>query len=295
MSEPKTIAFLGTGIMGFQQARRLCEAGYTVTAWNRTRAKAEPLAEIGAAIADTPAEAAKASEIVIMMMTDGPASDAVLFDGGVLFAMSPGNTIIDMASIPVATAQEHAAAARRAGLGYLDAPVSGGEKGATDGTLAIMVGGEPELFDRMVPIFEEMGKPTLVGPAGSGELAKLCNQLIVGNTIATVAEALLLAKKGGADPAAVRAALMGGFAGSAILTAHGERMLTGNFDPGARSTIQLKDCRTIIALADELGLDLPVSKNVTELYRQFVEDHDGGDYDHSGLYIELARRNGIGI
>lgn len=292
-SAKPAIAFLGTGIMGYQQARNLCAAGYDVTAWNRTPAKAERLAADGAAVAGTAIEAATGAGIVIIMLSDGPASADLLFDGGVLAAMSAGATLINMASIPVASARAEAAAARQAGIKYLDAPVSGGEKGAREATLAIMAGGEAADFEAVKAVFEAMGRPTLVGPAGSGSLSKLCNQLIVANTITTVAEALLLAKKGGADPAAVRQALMGGFADSTILTQHGERMLQGNFEPGGRSVLQLKDLRTVTALAEELGLDLPIATQVTDLFADFVEKHDGAEKDHSGIYLELARRNNI--
>lgn len=292
MTKPD-IAFLGIGIMGYQQARRLLEAGYRVTGWNRTRAKAERLQAHGGAVADSPAEAAKGADIVIAMLADGPTSDAVLFDEGVAGAMKRGATILNMASIPVETAKEEARRAAAMGLRFIDAPVSGGEKGATEGTLAIMAGGEPAVFEEVRPVLEAMGRPKLVGPAGTGSLAKLCNQLIVGNTITTVAEAMLLAKRGGADPAAVRAALAGGFADSPILRLHGERMIEGNFTPGGRSTLQLKDLRTARALARALGLELPVLEQVTELYADFVDKHGGAEKDHAGIYVELARRNGI--
>ena len=288
------IAFLGTGIMGFQMARRLAEAGFALSAWNRTRAKAEPLAKSGAMIADTPAEAAKDADAVILMLSDGPACDNMLFEQGVSDAMTPGSTLIVMSSIPVETSRAQARRLADAGLDYLDAPVSGGQKGATEGSLAIMAGGDDAVFARHRAMFEAMGRPVLVGPAGSGQLAKLCNQLIVASTISTVAEALLLAKKGGADPVAVRRALMGGFADSTIMTQHGERMLCGNFEPGGASVMQLKDCRTIAALADTLELDLPLMQQATALYESFVE-HGGGQKDHSGVYLELARRNGIDV
>ena len=292
MTKPD-IAFLGIGIMGYQQARRLLEAGYRVTGWNRTRAKAERLQAHGGTVAETAAEAAKGADIVIAMLADGPTSDAVLFDEGVAGAMKRGATIVNMASIPVETAKEEARRAAEMGLRFIDAPVSGGERGATEGTLAIMAGGEPAVFEEVRPVLEVMGRPKLVGPAGTGSLAKLCNQLIVGNTITTVAEAMLLAKRGGANPGAVRAALAGGFADSPILRLHGERMIEGNFTPGGRSTLQLKDLKTARALARSLGLELPVLEQVTELYTDFVEKHGGAEKDHAGIYVELARRNGI--
>lgn len=286
------IAFIGTGIMGFQMARRLAEAGHTLTAWNRTRGKAERLAAFGASVTETPVEAAADAEIVIGMLADGPTSEAVWFGRGTVAAMRPGALLIDMASIPVETARDHAGRCAQAGIGYVDAPVSGGEKGATEGTLAIMAGGAEEDFERAKSVFEAMGRPTLVGPAGSGALAKLCNQLIVANTIGTVAEALLLAECGGADAAAVRQALMGGFADSAILRNHGERMLVGNFKPGGPAKYQLKDVRTATGLARTLQLELPVTQLIETMFVDLVE-HGGADLDHSALFIELRRRNGL--
>ncbi len=204
----RRIGFLGTGIMGGHMARRLCEAGHTMTAWNRTRAKAEPLSAQGARIADSPTTAVEGAEVVICMLSDGPVCDAVLIEEGTVAAMPAGGLVIVMSSIPVETARAQAEKAAELGLRYIDAPVSGGEAGARDGTLAIMAGGEKGDVEEAREIFEALGRPTRVGPAGSGQLAKLANQVIVSNTLATVAEALLLAKVGGADPAAVREALL---------------------------------------------------------------------------------------
>lgn len=289
------IAVLGVGIMGYQQARRLLEAGFPVTGWNRSRDKAERLLAHGGEVAESAAGAAAGADIVLLMLSDGPACDRVLDEGGVLDAMRPGAILLVMASIPVETARDQAARAKSRGLRYLDAPVSGGERGAAEGTLAIMAGGDADAFAEARPALEVMGRPTLVGPAGSGSLAKLCNQLIVANTIATVAEALLLARQGGADPAAVRDALAGGFADSVILRHHGARMIEGDFAPGGRSSLQLKDVRTALSLAAGLGLDLPVLGCVTGLYESFVNQHGGGDMDHAAIYLELARRNRIEV
>ncbi len=294
MTKPK-IAVLGIGIMGYQQARRLLEAGYPVTGWNRSREKAERLRFHGGEVADTAADAARGADVVLLMLADGPTCDEVLDKGGVFAAMSPGSLVLVMASIPVETARGQAERAKARGLRYTDAPVSGGEKGAMDGTLAIMAGGAPEDFESIRPVLEVMGRPTLVGPAGSGSLAKLCNQLIVGNTIATVAEALLLAKQGGADPSAVIRALAGGFADSIILRHHGDRMIRGDFAPGGRSSLQLKDLRTAKKLAEGLNLELPVLWGVTRLFEALVERPGGADTDHSAIYLELSRRNGLGV
>jgi 2-hydroxy-3-oxopropionate reductase len=232
MVSKRRIGFLGTGIMGGHMARRLCEAGHEVAAWNRTRAKAEPLEAHGARIADSPTAAVEAAEVAICMLSNGPVCDSVLIEERVLSAMPKDSLMIVMSSIPVETARAQAEKAAEVGVRYIDAPVSGGEPGARDGTLAIMAGGEQRDFEEARAIFEAMGRPTLVGPVGSGELAKLANQVIVSNTLATVAEALLLAKVGGADPAAVREALLGGFADSTILRQHGKRMIEGDFKPG---------------------------------------------------------------
>lgn len=285
-----SIAFLGVGLMGAPMARRLLAAGFPLTAWNRTAAKAEVLADDGARIASTPAAAAGEADIVIAMLANGPAVSDVLFKAGVATAMRPGSLFLDMASIPPETAREHAKLLAERGIACLDAPVSGGVRGATDGTLAIMVGGDEPDFERMRPVLDVLGRPTVIGPAGSGQLAKLANQAIVGITIGAVAEALLLASAGGADPAKVREALMGGFADSAILRQHGERMIARNFEPGGRMSMHLKDMRTVVDAMNGLGLDLPTTKCVAEL---FESGNAAGfaDLDHSALLLELERRN----
>jgi 3-hydroxyisobutyrate dehydrogenase-like beta-hydroxyacid dehydrogenase len=227
------------------------------------------------------------------MLSSGPVCDEVLLGGdGALAAMPAGSALVVMSSIPVETARGQGRAADARGVGYLDAPVSGGEKGATEGTLAIMAGGDEALFARLRPVLEAMGRPTLVGPVGAGELAKLVNQLIVAGTIAIVAEGVLLAERGGADPAKVRAALLGGFASSTILDQHGPRMIAGEFTPGGPARHQLKDTSTAVALARELGLTLPVTELVDGLFDDLVA-HGDGDLDHSALIRELRRRNGL--
>ncbi len=297
MTSKERIAFLGTGIMGYPMARRLCEAGYSLSAWNRTPGKAAGLESSGARISATPALAASTAEIVIVMLSDGPVCNEILLnehpaDGAVLEAMLPGTTVIVMSSIPVESARDQARAAAARGLHYLDAPVSGGEKGAFEGTLAIMTGGESAVYERCRQLFEYLGQPTHVGAAGCGQLAKLANQMIVANTISTVAEALLLVKAGGADPSAVRRALLGGFADSTIFRQHGQRICQADWRPGGAAKHQLKDCRTALALARELGLDLPVSQSALDMYTAMVA-HGDGDLDHSAVYLELLRHNHI--
>ena len=226
------------------------------------------------------------------MLSSGPVCDEVLLGGGAALAeMAPGSTLVVMSSIPVQTAQAHARAAAARNVDYLDAPVSGGEKGADEGTLAILVGGEEAVVERVRPVLEIMGRPTHIGPAGTGELAKLVNQLIVAGTITVVAEALLLAERGGADPAKVREAILGGFAHSTILVQHAPRMIANDFTPGGPAKHQLKDTETAVALARALGLELPVSALVDRLFADLVE-HGDGDLDHSAVIRELRRRNG---
>lgn len=290
MSETlRRIAVLGTGIMGAPMARRLAEAGFSVAAWNRSRAKAEPLAASGIAIADTPAAACAGADVAMLMLTDGPACDAVLHEGSVLAALRPGAVVLVMASIPPASARAQAAACAARGMSYVDAPVSGGERGAIAGTLAIMAGGEEATFAALAPVFAPLGRATRIGPVGAGSLAKLANQLIVGVTIGAVAEALHLVAAGGSDPAAFRAAVAGGFADSNILRIHGERMISGDFRPGGTVAIQQKDMRSIRAEAEALGLDLPITRLVEQLYDALVA-HGNGALDHSALWREIARR-----
>ena len=281
-----TIGFIGTGLMGLPMVKNLLGAGYQVTVWNRTREKAEPLAPLGATVADTAADAARGSQIVVTMLEDGPVVSHVLFERGVAGALGRGSMVIDMSSIPPSTARRHAERLGELDVSHLDAPVSGGTIGACDGALAIMVGGDKALFEVSRPVFKPMGRATYVGPAGSGQLAKLANQAIVGITIGAVAEALLLAQTGGADPAAVRDAIGGGFAESRILAEHGRRMLDRNFEPGGRVSAQLKDLKTVLQTAAELKLELPASKLICELF-QNLADAGSVDLDHSALLLQL--------
>jgi 2-hydroxy-3-oxopropionate reductase len=199
-----------------------------------------------------------------------------------------------MSSIPVETARAEAEAAAARGIAYVDAPVSGGERGAVGGTLAIMAGGDAGVIGRLAPVFAALGRVTPIGPVGAGQLAKLANQLIVASTICAVAEALLMAERGGADPVRVREALLGGFADSTVLRQHGERMVRGDFRPGGPAKYQIKDTGTALALADSLGLHLPVAAEVDRLFRDLV-GHGGGDLDHSAALVELRRRNGLPV
>jgi 3-hydroxyisobutyrate dehydrogenase-like beta-hydroxyacid dehydrogenase len=286
------VAVLGIGMMGLPMARRLCEAGCQVSAWNRSRAKAERLAPFGARIADTPADAVRDAELVITLLEDGNTVESVLFQQGATTGLQRGALVIDMSSIQPRQARDHAARLAAMGVQHLDAPVSGGTVGAEAGTLAIMVGGKPADFERARAVFEILGRPTHVGPHGAGQLAKLANQMIVGITIGAVAEALLLCEKGGADMAKVKQAITGGFADSRILQVHGQRMIERDFSKRGAMTVQLKDMRNALTTAQEIGFEAPVTALFEQLFAQAVE-HGLADLDHSALFVELASRNGM--
>jgi 2-hydroxy-3-oxopropionate reductase len=286
------IAFLGTGIMGRPMARRLGEAGYAPQVWNRTQAKAEPLAALGAVIHARAEAAVAGADIVIGMLESGPVVEAVLFTQGVAAAMKPGALFLDMASIQPRESRDHAARLGALGIAHLDAPVSGGPGGAESGTLAIMAGGKAEDFARALPVLKHFGNATHVGPHGSGQLTKLANQMIVGITIGAVAEALLFTSRGGADMAKVREAITGGFADSRVLQLHGQRMLERDFAPRARMDIQLKDMRNALATAQEIGFEAPITALFERLYAEGVEN-GLTDLDQSALFVELASRNGM--
>jgi 2-hydroxy-3-oxopropionate reductase len=286
------IAFLGIGLMGYPMARRLCEAGHTVTAWNRSRDKAQRLIPFGAHIADSAAQAVCDADLVVTMLENGPTVARVLFDNGVADALHPGSLLIDMSSIKPAEAREHAALLHARAVTQLDAPVSGGTVGAEAGTLAIMVGGEVPAFERAQPLFNTLGRAVHVGPIGAGQLAKIANQMIVGITIGAVAEALLLAARGGADMAKVRESIRGGFAESRVLEVHGQRMVDGDFVKRAAMAVQLKDLNNALDTAADLGFQAPITKLFSELYSDGVR-HGWADLDHAALFLELSRRSAL--
>lgn len=289
------IGFVGTGIMGTPMVMNLIKGGHQVQVWNRTFSKLKGLEEVGAKACHQLSEVGKDVELLIVMLSDGKTCDEVLFQqAGAVSELKKNSIVIVMSSIPVKTAKHQNERCLSLGLRYLDAPVSGGEKGAKDATLAIMVGGEEDTFTEAQAVLNCMGRAVLVGAAGCGELAKLVNQMIVASTIATVAEGLLFAQQGGADPQKVKQALTGGFADSPILQQHGERILRQNFKPGGAATTQLKDTHTAINYAQELNLKLPVAELVNQLFSDMVHNGDGA-LDHSGLIREIKRLNNIEI
>lgn len=278
------IAFLGIGLMGKPMATRLLQAGFAVTVWNRTSAKAAALEACGATVAAAPDEAVRQADIVITMLEAGPiVADVMAAAVGDLRA---GALVVDMSSTRQSEAQALHAMLAKLDVAFLDAPVSGGVLGAEAGTLAIMAGGNAADFARAESVLKVMGRPTLVGPAGCGQLAKLCNQLIVGGTLSIVAEALLLAQAGGADPAAVRAAIRGGFAESRILEVHGQRMLDRNFMPGGQVKSQAKDMDNVLAAANAAGLKLPVAALVTAHYHSILDILPHADQSAALLALE---------
>ncbi|MET3109012.1 3-hydroxyisobutyrate dehydrogenase-like beta-hydroxyacid dehydrogenase [Oxalobacteraceae bacterium GrIS 2.11] len=273
--------------MGQPMALRLLHAGYPVTVWNRTASKTLRCHNHGASIATTPAAAVEHADLVITMLENGPIVREVLS------AALPGITheavVVDMSSTRQSEALALSQLLAGQGIEFVDAPVSGGVIGAEAGTLAIMVGASLSGFERIKPVLAALGNPTLVGGPGAGQLAKLCNQLIVGGTLNLIAEALLLAQAGGADPAAVRQALLGGFAGSKILELHGQRMLERNFMPGGQVKSQCKDMENILAAAQDSELNLPQAALITEVYRRLLRTHPHAD--HSAALLDLEDNN----
>jgi 2-hydroxy-3-oxopropionate reductase len=273
--------------MGAPMARRLLGAGFAVTVWNRSAAKAEALKGAGAKVASSAAEAVADADIAITMLDNGAVVTEVLFGLGAAAVLPKGSILIDMSSIPPSVARDHARRLEADGRYHLDAPVSGGTVGAEAGTLAIMAGGPEDVFTRALPVFASMGRAVRVGPSGAGQISKLANQTIVGITIGAVAEALLLAERGGADPKAVREAIRGGFAESRILEVHGKRMVDREFIPGAKSTTQIKDLETILETARDLGFEMPLSTEVYHRYLDLRDRLEGGELDHAALFLQL--------
>ena len=286
MSLPE-VAFLGIGLMGKPMAARVAQAGYPLSVWNRTPDKARELGAHGAAVHAHVVDAVRAAQVVVSMLADGDAVAQVMRLA--LPAMPKGALWIDMSSTRHDEALSFAATLGQHEQRFLDAPVSGGVGGAEAGTLAIMAGGSAGDFDEAAPLLRVLGSPMLVGPAGSGQVAKLCNQLIVGGTLNIVAEALLLAQAAGADPAAVREAIRGGFAGSRILDVHGQRMLERTVVAGGQVSSQLKDLHNVLAASGKAQLMLPVTELVTRQYESIAGDHSRAD--HAAALLALERIN----
>ena len=286
------IAFLGTGLMGGPMAKNLAVAGFKVSAWNRTPSKATFLKDFKVEVKNLPSEAVQNADVIISMLSDGDASQEIQTDKKLRENLSPKCIWIEMGSIKPDESKAHSRNLGNLKVEYLDAPVSGGTKGAENGSLAIMVGGENSVFEKIEDVFKPLGRAVFVGPTGSGQLAKLANQAIVAITIGAVAEATLLLEEGGADAGAVRDALLGGFADSTILQQHGKRMSDRNFVPGGPSRLHLKDLQNILLEAKALKINLPFSQSAHDRYSTLVESLEGSELDHSALFLELLNING---
>jgi 2-hydroxy-3-oxopropionate reductase len=283
------VGFVGLGIMGAPMAGQLVKGGHEVFLFSRSGVP-QALVDAGGKACASGREVAERADVVITMVPDTPHVEAALFgENGIAQGLSRGKTVVDMSSISPISTREFAKRINALGCEYLDAPVSGGEVGAKNATLSIMVGGPQAAFDRVKPLFELMGKNiTLVGGNGDGQVCKVANQIIVALNIEAVGEALLFAAKAGADPAKVRQALMGGFASSKILEVHGERMIKRTFDPGFRIKLHQKDLNLALASARALGVSLPNTATAQELFNACVA-HGGSAWDHSALVRALEK------
>jgi 2-hydroxy-3-oxopropionate reductase len=288
------IAFIGMGIMGKPMAINLKKAGHTVYVHGRRPETMTPPLEAGCAGCASIAEAAAQAEIIIIMVSDTIDVEQVLFDDkGVIHGARPGSVVVDMSTISPTATRHMARKLREHGIEMLDAPVSGGEVGAINATLSIMVGGKPEVFERVKPVFEAMGKNiVLVGDNGAGQVAKACNQIVVAVTIEAVAEALTFARKNDVDPAKVRDALMGGFAGSRILEVHGKRMLDNDYTPGFKTKLHQKDINIVMQTAKELGLALPGAALVMQ-HLNALMGTGGAELDSAAVMKIVERESGM--
>ncbi|WP_205881913.1 NAD(P)-dependent oxidoreductase [Leeia aquatica] len=281
---------VGLGIMGRPMALNLLKAGVPVTVYARRPEAAAPLQAAGAGVASSPAALAACVDVLFINVSDTPDVEQVLFgDQGISQGARPGLVVVDMGTSSPSQTQAFAARLAQQGVQLLDAPVSGGEVGAINGTLTIMVGGEAEAFARALPLFQHMGKTiTHVGGSGAGQVAKACNQIVIGGTVLAVAEAMTFAKRQGVDAAKVREALLGGFAQSKVLEVHGQRMLDDNFKPGFKGRLHQKDMNIVMAEALALNLGLPLSAQVLQYLNALVGSGEG-ELDSSAIYHLVDR------
>jgi len=286
----KSIGFIGTGLMGLPMAKNLLKSGFKLKAFNRSIEKADPLRKFGAEISKSIKEVVNDSEVIITMLTDDIAVNDVMKNSDFADNIKSGATVIDMSSVKPKTALTHAENLKSKNINYLDAPVSGGTIGADEASLAIMVGGNKDVFEKCFDIFKAMGNPTLVGPISCGQITKLANQIIVGLTIGAVAEAVTLCEKAGVDPNKMIEALKGGWADSKILQTHGKRMIDKDFTPKGKTSTHLKDMNNILECAKNSNTELPISNLIKEMYKTLVKNGHG-DEDHSSLYKEIKRIN----
>lgn len=288
----EVVGFIGLGVMGRPMARNLLKRGFELVVHSRSRGPVDEIVAAGAAAGSSAADVARRTRRIITMLPDGPDVEAVLTGpDGVLPAVQPGTIIADMSTIAPATARRLATAASARGATLLDAPVSGGEIGAIDGTLSIMAGGDAQALETMRPILEAMGNPERIiriGDSGAGQICKACNQLVIGGTLAAVGEAFALARKSGVDASKVRAALLGGFAASRVLEVHGQRILDGNFKPGFPARLYRKDMRIVLDALNDAHAPAPVTAIVQQLLNALLAEGREND-DYSAMGTVLAR------
>ena len=296
METTPSLGLIGLGIMGRPMARNLLAAGYSLVVHDVDRAGVDALVAEGAAAGTSPRGVAEATDVLITMLPDSPqVREVYLGPDGAFEALRPGWLAIDMSSISPSTARDLAAQAAAGGAEMLDAPVSGGDKGAIAGTLSIMVGGTEAAYARALPILSAMGKTIVhVGPAGAGQVVKVCNQVVVGVVIEAVSEALVLGAKAGVDPAKIADVLQGGLAATKVLELRRENMLTGHFDPGFRIRLHRKDLKNAMELGAEVEVALPAAALVEQLMRAAAAA-GRADYDHSGLLTVLEDLAGFRV
>jgi len=292
----ETVGFIGLGLMGKPMALNLLKRGFPLVAHSRSAPPVDELVRAGARRADSPADVARQCTRIITMVPDSADVEQVLEGGrGVFETIRPGTILIDMSTISPVVTRRLAASARAKSATLLDAPVSGGEIGAINASLSIMVGGDEGAFAEVAPILRAMGNPeriVRIGDSGAGQLCKVCNQMVIGGTLAVVSEAIALARKAGVDPAKVREALLGGFAASRVLEVHGERILTGNYKPGFRAKLYAKDYRIAAETLAANGSPSPVSSAVRPLVDTLAAHR--GDVDYSALATVLFKMAGLG-
>lgn len=290
------IGFIGLGIMGSPMALNLRKAGYPMWVYARRPELMEPLIKAGATACPSPQSVAEQTDIIFTMVSDTPdVEEVILGEYGIIQGVEAGNLVIDMSSIAASRTRHIAATLAVLGVEMLDAPVSGGDKGAIEGTLSIMVGGKAAQFERARPLFDILGKNVVhIGDNGAGQIAKTCNQVLISQTIVAVGEALLLAKAAGVDPANVRRALLGGFASSRILELHGQRMLDHDFEPGFKSKLHQKDMRIALQTAHEVGIALPCAALATQ-YLNALIGSGLGELDSAAILIPQEKLSGISL
>lgn len=291
MPDTQAVGFIGLGLMGKPMAKNLLKAGHRLVVHSRSRGPVDELVALGAAPAGSPADVARQTTRIFLMLPDGPDVEKVVEGaGGVLEQLQPGTIVIDTSTISPVVARRLSARVSERGGSLVDAPVSGGEIGAIEGTLSIMAGGDAAAFAAVKPLLEGVGHPdriVRIGESGAGQVCKACNQMVIGGTLAAVSEAFALARKSGVDPALVRQALLGGFASSRVLEVHGQRILDGNYVPGFRARLYAKDYRIVRETLESAGCAAPITAAVHQLVTALIAAGRGDD-DYSALATVVA-------